>query len=277
MKIIKKINNNVAIGVDNRGNELIVFGKGIGFPNTPYELTDLKKVERTFYGVSDYHIKLINDIPEQIFSVSTRIIDYARKRIQKDFSPNILFTLADHIQFVVERYQKHITIHMPFSYDIQFLYEEELAVGNYAVKLMTRDLKVPVNVDEAYSIALHFINSENMIQKELSEQNDEKKISDIVEIVEKDLKILIYKESFNYSRFVTHLQYLLKRIYNKQQISSDNQKIFESMKEEYGSIYRCVLHIQSYIEDALHWKLTDEECLYLMLHINRVCSREDET
>ena len=43
MKVIKKINNNVAVCIDNDGHELIAFGKGIGFPKIPYELTDLNK------------------------------------------------------------------------------------------------------------------------------------------------------------------------------------------------------------------------------------------
>lgn len=44
MKITKKINNNVALAQDAKGRELIVFGKGVGFPATPYELTDLSRV-----------------------------------------------------------------------------------------------------------------------------------------------------------------------------------------------------------------------------------------
>ena len=44
MKVIKKINNNVALAQDAKGREMIVFGKGIGFPAMPYELTDLSVV-----------------------------------------------------------------------------------------------------------------------------------------------------------------------------------------------------------------------------------------
>ncbi len=275
MKIVKKINNNVAVGIDGRGHELIVFGKGVGFPSMPYELTDLKKIERTFYGISDYYLKLLEEIPEPIFRLSARIVDYARKHIRKEFSPNILFTLADHIQFVAERYEKHLLIHMPFSNDIQFLYEEEMDAGNYAVKLMTRELKIPVSVDEAYSIALHFINSENMLKETGGKPSDEKLIDEIVRIVEKDMQLLIHREGFNYSRFVTHLQYLLKRIRKQEQIVSGNRNMFESLKEEYKAIYECTEHIRSYLARTLHWRLNDEECLYLMLHINRVLSRED--
>ena len=31
MQVIKKINNNVALGLDNHGCELVIFGNGIGF------------------------------------------------------------------------------------------------------------------------------------------------------------------------------------------------------------------------------------------------------
>ena len=40
MKVIKKINNNVALCLDGNQRELIAFGKGIGFKPIPYELTD---------------------------------------------------------------------------------------------------------------------------------------------------------------------------------------------------------------------------------------------
>ena len=46
MRVIKKINNNVALCLDNNNHELIAFGKGIGFPKIPYELDDLNKIDR---------------------------------------------------------------------------------------------------------------------------------------------------------------------------------------------------------------------------------------
>ena len=45
MKVIKKINNNVALCLDGNQRELIAFGKGIGFKPIPYELTDLSVIE----------------------------------------------------------------------------------------------------------------------------------------------------------------------------------------------------------------------------------------
>ena len=48
MQVIKKLNNNFAICMDKEGKELIAYGKGIGFPKVPYELTDLNQIDRPF-------------------------------------------------------------------------------------------------------------------------------------------------------------------------------------------------------------------------------------
>jgi len=51
MKLLRKINNNAAVAQDNRGREMVVLGRGVGFHPMPYELTDLSVVYRTFYDV----------------------------------------------------------------------------------------------------------------------------------------------------------------------------------------------------------------------------------
>ncbi|MGN0974935.1 MAG: CAT RNA binding domain-containing protein [Gemmiger sp.] len=62
MKIVKKLNNNVALAQDRAGRELIVFGKGVGFPTMPYELEDLSRIQRTFYNVQPQYMALLNDL-----------------------------------------------------------------------------------------------------------------------------------------------------------------------------------------------------------------------
>ena len=44
MKVIKKINNNIAIAVDEENNEFIVFAK-LGYGNIPYRIKDLSVIE----------------------------------------------------------------------------------------------------------------------------------------------------------------------------------------------------------------------------------------
>lgn len=47
MKVIKNINNNVSLCLDSKGNEIVAFGKGLGFIKPPYEI-DLKRSRERF-------------------------------------------------------------------------------------------------------------------------------------------------------------------------------------------------------------------------------------
>ena len=275
MKVINKINNNVAICIDSAGKELIAFGKGIGFPKTPYELADLSKITRTFYGINQNYLGLLKEIPDDIFEISAKIVDYARERIDNELNSNIVFTLADHINFAIQRYQKHMIIKMPFNYDIQYLYETEMDIGKKAVAFINQKKQINLPSDEAVAIALHFINAENMVFKKIDKVNEDKLIAEITNLIEKRFVMNINRNSFNYSRFVSHIQYLLKRLENNVNIVSENARMFEMFKNEYQSTYECALDIKKYIYINLGRTISDEELLYLMLHVNRLCCRED--
>lgn len=45
MHLTKKINNNVALGTDSQGRDVVVFGKGVGFHRMPHEVTSSDVVE----------------------------------------------------------------------------------------------------------------------------------------------------------------------------------------------------------------------------------------
>ncbi|MDB2102330.1 PRD domain-containing protein [Clostridium paraputrificum] len=275
MIVVKKINNNVAICLDNNNNELIAFGKGIGFPATPYELCDLSKVQRTFYGVNSLYFNFINEIPENIFEISVKIVDYSKTKIKNEVNSNIVFTLADHINFAIQRYEKKINLKLPFAYDINHLYEAEMSVGEWAVEQIRKDLNINLPENEAVSIALHFINAENIETGTHFVTDESNLILNITEIVEKEFDLHINKLEFNYSRFVSHLKYLLKRKEKEIEVSSENLKLYDSMCKDFPDICICAIHINEYLNKTINLNLNKEELLYLMLHINRLCTRED--
>ena len=276
MKVIKKINNNVAICLDNNNNELIAFGKGIGFQKVPYELTDISKIERTYYGVNSSYISLINEIPEDIFEISAKIVEWAKTKLTKELSVNIVFTLADHIHFAIKRYEEKINVKMPLGYEIEHLYETEMMIGKKSVAYINRRKKIKLGKSEAVGIAMHFINAENQYTKNVEEtMNDDQIIEGITNLIEKKLKRKINNNNFNYARFISHMQYLLKRRKAQSTLNSDNDKMFTLLKEEYPETYDCVVDIKEYLKEYLNWSLNNEELLYLMLHVNRLYSRED--
>ena len=123
MRAIKKINNNVAICLDSKNKELVAFGKGIGFPTMPYEITDLSEISMTFYHIDYQFYSLMENIPKDIFDVSALIVNKAQQTLDSSLNPNLVVTLADHINFAILRLKKYKNMKMLFSYDVEQLYK----------------------------------------------------------------------------------------------------------------------------------------------------------
>lgn len=274
MKVIKKINNNVAICLDNNNKELIVFGKGVGFPATPYILDDLTKIERIFYGVDHQYINQINHIPEKIINISAMIIDEASLTIKGSLNPNIVFTLADHIDFAIQRLKKNIQIFAPYDYDIKYLYPKEYELGIKAVKYINKTLKVNLGSNEAASIAIHLINEamDNTILDN-DYQNFSELLDNMTNMIQKELNVLIDKDSMNFSRFTSHMMYFFQRS-KSDTLFSNNTNMLQTLKKDYPHDYACVCHLSEYLEQRLDKKISEEEMSYLMVHVIRLCSRE---
>ena len=51
MKVIKNINNNTSICLDSNNQEVVAFGKGIGFIKPPYEIDISKSKEHSMMSI----------------------------------------------------------------------------------------------------------------------------------------------------------------------------------------------------------------------------------
>jgi beta-glucoside operon transcriptional antiterminator len=275
MRAIKKINNNIAVCLDGENHELIAVGKGIGFPSMPYDITDLSVIQRTFYNVDSMYIELAAQIPEDILDTSAHIVDVVRSQVDEPVSSNLVFTLADHINFAIERKQKGISFDAPMQYDVQHLYTDEYELGQRAVQIINQELHVRLPEEEATNIALHLINAKALTAKQLQSQGDDDLIPRITEIISGYFDLYINKRSFNYSRFVTHLQYLLKRQGKGEEVKSKNVAMYHELVKEFPKTSDCVDQIADFLKKEANMDLSDEEKLYLILHVNRLCTRED--
>ncbi len=272
MKVIRCINNNVAICLDSTGKEVVAFGKGIGFKKPIYEV-ELSRIDRVYYNIDSSYISMINELPEEVIEISSLVIEKARETINNLSNANVVITLADHIDFCIKRYKKGIDVNMSFALDVEQLYEKEWQVGLYGIKLIKLKLGVNLPKKEAAYIALHILNSEGVAKTEIAKDNDDI-ISKITKIIEHTFDIVIDESDFNYSRFVSHIHYLMKRSDKPAILSTSNAKLFVTVRNEYPEVYKCVCLIGSLLEKDYQMTLSQEEQLYLMLHINRLCTRE---
>lgn len=280
--VLKKVNNNVAICRDGNNRELVAFGKGIGFPSMPYELTDLSKIDRTFYDVGQQYVGILCDIPEKVLLFTARMIDEIRPNLPYETSPNIILTLSDHIAFAIERYKNGVYVQMPSVYQLEQNYPLEINIGRRFVSEIYRVLKVRLPKGEVQGIAMQFINARNGMdssglgQQWLHQEKVDTLLEEATKIVEQELNMTIGRGSFTYARFATHTEYLLQRLAKHEHIDSNNLQMYITTREQYPRIADCVDKIGDYFNDELGISPTEEEKLYLILHVNRVCAKEKE-
>lgn len=275
MKVIRRFNNNVVLCVDNNGREVVAFGKALGFHEIPYELTDLKQIEKTYYGIENRYLKMINDLTQESLELSSQILDWCRAELQGRINPNLLFTMADHIDFCIERCQKGTSVRMPLYLDFCNLHPKEFAIGKRALEKINAAFRLRLPPDEILGIAMNILNAESDLESNKTYKGAEQMTEEIIDIIETEFKIEISKDSANYARYASHMQYLFLRIDKNEIIHDGNGAIYESFCKQEPAIHDCASKISDYIIRMKQYKLNRDELLYLMLHIKRLCIREE--
>lgn len=277
MKVIKSINNNIAICLDNNQRELVAFGKGIGYPKTPYELTDLSFIESTYYGVDTRYYDMLTQIPEKTLSFVQKMIEKIQIQTGYSFGSNIVFILADHIDFAVKRCRTHTYVPLPYSYDIEYEYPKMLNAAKWIIQNVEKKYRVHFQDGEVSVIAMHLIECLNYQKNnEIIKSNKtiDQIIEDMTQIIENYFTIQIKRSGYNYFRFKNHVKYLMKRLENHEEYHDDNSIMLSKMRREFPNIDLCVAQIDQYINKRIGNKCNNDELLYLFIHVNRLYVRE---
>lgn len=283
MKIIKKINNNVALGQDGDGREVILFGKGIGFERMPYELSDLSRIDRTYYDMDPRYYGLLTEIPEEIFHLVTKFLDTVRSRIRRPMNPNLLFVLADHIHFAAEREQKGMNLSLPYSYELEYEYPEITDLAMRFVGHINRELHVRLGRGEVTSITSHILNAmegekkpakKTLAMLEKAQERTDRVIEAVTDIVETYFGMKIHKDGFHYFRFKNHIKFFVRRKARQEEFGDGNEELYQNMKKTSPRLWECVSQIDAYMEKEFGENCPHEELLYLMIHVNQLCRQQ---
>ena len=273
MQAIRSINNNIAICVDSAGNECVAMGKGIGFGKMPHDVS-LEDVTHTYYSVDDRQLEGIRGIPHDVLDFAAEEAEGIRADIPYALSPNLAFLLADHIAFAIKRNREHLQVRMPLAYDVEQAYPHEYRIGKRLVRRIRKTFLIDLGVDEAAGIAMNLVNArlESVSEQDaVRSQGDDDMLEDITEIIEDVFGIRVDRASFAFSRYATHLHYLFERIHRGEVLRSEGIDGYRDLFERYPEGIRCVERIADHIRDAWGIKLDDDEKLYLVIHISRIC------
>ena len=271
--IEKVINNNIISAYEKSGAEVIVMGRGIGFKKKQGEMVPADQISKIFRiksrTLTEQFKELLANMPLERVRISDEIISHAKDHLKLKLNQSIYVTLTDHINFAIERVRQGIEPQNALLWEIKRFYPQEFQLGIYALELIQDRLGILLPEDEAGFIALHFVNAEYG-----TDIRDAVKFPDqmqaIVDIVERDLGILLDESSLHYERFMTHIKFLIQRIYRKELLSSEDRELSLMMQRKYPREYQCSVKVAEYIMQATGSRLSEEEIMYLSVHIRRV-------
>ena len=271
--IEKVINNNIISAYEKSGAEVIVMGRGIGFKKKQGEVVPADQISKIFRiksrTLTEQFKELLANMPLERVRISDEIISHAKDHLKLKLNQSIYVTLTDHINFAIERVSQGIEPQNALLWENKRFYPQEFQLGIYALELIQDRLDILLPEDEAGFIALHFVNAEYG-----TDIRDAVKFPDqmqaIVDIVEHDLGILLDESSLHYERFMTHIKFLIQRIYRKELLSSEDRELSLMMRRKYPREYQCSVKVAEYIMQATGSRLSEEEIMYLSVHIRRV-------
>ncbi len=274
MLILKKINNNVALASSDAGEEIVVFGKGVGFHEMPYELEDESVIQRVFRDVDEKCIGGFANIADDVLLVASDIVAMADKALDCALAGNLVVCLADHLQYALERTGDGIAIENPLSHEVAFVYPREVELGRRGIELVSERMGVNLPESEITSIALHLVNAEVDGMGSVQDMDLVMKSTVILEratqIIEGQLRQKLDRTSYAYVRFVAHLRFLIRRLMRGGCKETENSGLFRQAARDFPDAYRCAAGINEYLKRDYNWSCSDEEMLYLMMHVNRL-------
>lgn len=277
MRIKKVINNNILCTIDEKGNEMIVTGRGIGFQRHRGERIDPSLIERT-YRMEDRREQqklreLVDQIPLEHLQLTEQLIAYFRTQITQQLNESLLITLSDHISFAIQRKRDGIEFHNPLKGAVMCYYPVEYHLGQYCLEEIDQQLGVRLHEDEAAFIALHIVNAE--LNTQMSEMYDITQLIDgSVSVVEQFYGRKFQRNSLDFSRFVVHLRYFAQRLFRGKTMPDTADEADEAFRRMISRSceqhYACAKHIGAFIEETYHKQLSEEELTYLTIHLKRI-------
>ncbi|WP_018187445.1 PRD domain-containing protein [Microbacterium sp. 77mftsu3.1] len=272
----KVLNNNVVISLDEQGRERVLMGRGLGFQLKPSDTLDPAKVEKTFIldtgEDGERERRMLTDTPYAIIEAVSRAVDQAERSLGHQLGRPLTIAVIDHVQFVLERLAKGIRIPVANMPELRVLHPAEFAAAKAMAESISAALDTELPAEEAVFLTMHVLNATR------DEPNGTaallfRRVQHVVMTVENGLGVSLDVDSPDYARFVLHIQFLLQRLVSRTMLRSGDSSFFEFAKHSYPRSFAIAQEVKAYVMAATESELTDEELLYVIVHVERLASQ----
>ena len=277
--ITRVLNHNVVLVEEpGSGQEIVLFGKGIGFGTKPGNtiLPHDERVEKRFRLENENHQQqyrtLLSQVDSAVVGIAEEIIALIAKEITPHVNEHVHVALPDHIQFAMYRLRNGMEIVNPFLFEIQTLYSKEYALAKRAAEMIKSAFSLEIPESEIGFLALHIHSAVSYmpVSKAVQFTNI---ITELVGIIEERTGRSIERNTIDYVRLITHLRFACERI--RQQKSIHNP-LLDRLKETAPEAYAVAEELARHISKRLDMNVPEDEIGYMAMHVFRLTQQPCE-
>ncbi|TQJ30170.1 BglG family transcriptional antiterminator [Microbacterium sp. SLBN-146] len=270
------LNNNVVVSIDDSGRERILMGRGLGFQLKPTDTIDPDRVEKTFIlddgAEGERERQLLTDVPYAVVEAVTRAVDEAERMLARDLGRRVSIGVLDHVQYLLERLDKGLRIPSTSMPELRVLHPQEFAAAQHMTASIGASLGRELPPEEAVFLTMHVLNATR------DEPNGTaallfRRVQHVVATVERSIGVRLDVDSPDYARFILHVQFLLQRLVTRSMLHSSDTSFYEFARHSYPRSHAIAEEVKAYVREATGSELTDEELLYLVVHVERLASQ----
>ena len=273
-RVRKALNHNTLIAISMENNqEYLLIGKGIGFGKKVSERFEIpENIECTVYSLHEQTergkaMDLIKGIEPVYLEIAGKVLAKSEEVFGK-IDKRILFPMADHIAFAVQRIRANEQISNPLTDDIRALFHMEYKTAECVKDILWEMLHVEIDEHEIGYIALHIhsaIEDENVA---LSMQIA-MAVRECIRMIEEETGQTIDVMSLSYNRLMNHIRYMVARAIKGEKLKL-NMNDYMSVK--FPKSFWMATEVCKQLEKQLHRNspLDEVEIGYLAMHIERV-------
>ncbi|NLC75881.1 MAG: PRD domain-containing protein [Clostridiales bacterium] len=266
------INNNIVSSLDG-DNEVVVSGRGIGFGRRPGDPVDDSRIEKIYRMDTKEQMGKFKDIlasvPPECLKICDEIIADATKELNVELNRNIYVTLTDHVNFALERYDQGMDFENILTEEVSNYYPNEFRIGLKAVELIKRETGKNLRRDEAASIALHIVSAELNTKMSVA-YGLTQMVKQIQTILERDIDMSNEETRRGFEEMVPSFKHFAYRVIADQQYQSEDDQLYEFIRDHYPRQYECCTQIEKYVNDMFGKTVSNEEKNYMVMKFRRL-------
>jgi len=274
---ISRIYNNNLVAAQDGGREVILVGRGLGFGRRKGDLIKPGEVHKRFELAGDVRGQgargILIDLPLAVIELTSKVTEHLAQAHGVRLSDAAEIGLGDHLDAAIKRHQQGVTLYNDLIWETKASYRREFAIALEVLDLVRRE-GYPLPLDEAGFITMHLVSAG--VAGDMAERLKLAKVlRDVLVIVQRAVPSIGDTDSNHYLRFLTHLKFAIQRVSDGKMLTGRHEEMFKQHRDSDPLGYACVLEIAEFLTGSFDIELTEEEQLYLLVHLARLRGRDN--